>query len=325
MPLENYDSNSDFNPKGKLLSYWVSLPQSNNSVNEKPIPSLFGNLKSVLIPTLMVCLLVILEIVLAYQMNDEGLDILAIIALSIADFIIAIIPVFILAKTKPLAQIEAQIFILQTKQSIKNTNERDNITQELKKEKKIKNINYLFTAAIIALGIWKFVNYYNVLGSDIFILPLGRFILITVIIGIITHIYFTKVFFIYWILYKPALNNAKTKCRNREDFYIVDFNKEKLMDYPVEYIPASSGRQFLGEKVEEGSWSATDSIKKITDSYLEKTVYFRVNKFKDQTQIYLIYSGLLIDPEINQLFIAQNNDLAKEAVVALCKEIQLTQ
>jgi len=322
MALEIYNSKHDFLPQGRLLNYWASLPQSGTEVNGKPIPSLYGNLKSTLIPTLMVCLLILLEIGLAYEMNDQGLDPLILISLSVFDFAIAIIPIFFLGKLKQLAKIRSQIFIFQIKQNICGTVEAYNITEEQKEKKKVKYIKYIINTAIVALAVWKFVNYYNVLGSDIFSEPIGRFTLLTIIVCVVTHIYFTKDWFVYWFQFRPELKKALNKWREGEAYKLNGGYAEKLLDYPVDYTPAGAGRQFIGEKVDR--WDKQkDVIRTVGQAHNSKT-NFRVNRFEDQTRIYLVHSGLLIDAEINELFIAQRSDAAKEAVVALCKEIQLS-
>jgi len=322
MALEIYNSKHDFLPQGRLLNYWTSLPQSGTEVNGKPIPSLYGNLKSILIPTLMVCLLILLEIGLAYEMNDQGLDPLILISLSVFDFAIAIFPIFFLGKKKQLAKIRSQIFIFQTKQTICGTIETDNISEELKEKNKIKSIKYIINTAIIALAVWKFVNYYNVLGGDIFSEPIGRFTILTIIVGVGTHIYFTKDWFVYWFQFRPVLKNSLKKWRGGEAYKLHGGYAEKLLDYPVDYTPAGAGRQFIGEKVD--TWDKQKDVIRTVEQANNCKTNFRVNRFEDQTRIYLVHSGLLIDAEINELFIAQRSDPAKEAVVALCKEIQLS-
>ncbi len=323
MALNIYDSTTDFFPKSELLNHWVALPQSNVSVNGKQIPSLYGNIKSVFITILMVCILIVLEALLAFQINDEGLGILAIIALSAADFIFALFPIFILAKKDPESKIDAQILVLQVKQHLCGSNESDLIKQEIEKKKYIKKVNLVFSGLIILLGLSKFAVYYSVLESDIFLVPLGRFILFIIIFGVVVHIYFTKIFFAYLTLFRPALKKQLNKWRTRADCFIreYEYNNEKQLIYPAQYVPASSARQFIGEKVTE--WDiAIDKIRTINDQYKNET-HFRINRIVDMNNVYLVYSGLLIDPEINQLFIAQTNDQAKEAVVAQCKEVQL--
>jgi hypothetical protein len=51
MKLDLFNNTSGFQPTGKVLDYWKFLPQT---PLEKGVPSLYGNLKSMFVPILMV-------------------------------------------------------------------------------------------------------------------------------------------------------------------------------------------------------------------------------------------------------------------------------
>ena len=70
--LKVFDNTTGFRPSGRVLKYWALLPQVSTSIDKEQIPSLFGNLKNISVPVLMVILLIVFEGILMYQLNDEG-------------------------------------------------------------------------------------------------------------------------------------------------------------------------------------------------------------------------------------------------------------
>src|SRR5210317_162809 len=54
----------------------------------------------------------------------------------------------------------------------------------------------LVILVIIALAFWKFYVYYNLLRNGIFILAVGRLTLSSIILGLLVHIFVTKIVFV---------------------------------------------------------------------------------------------------------------------------------
>ena len=93
MKLILYDNESGFRPSGKVLDYWKFLPQTEI---DKDAPSLFGNIKSMFLPNLIVIILILCEVGLFYTMQEEGVSFMTLLALSIFDFVVGILPAIIL-------------------------------------------------------------------------------------------------------------------------------------------------------------------------------------------------------------------------------------
>ncbi len=96
-----------------------------------------------------------------------------------------------------------------------------------------------------------------------------------------------------------------------------------LLKFDVEYSHERSHNQFIGQKIGSEASLPNTQVKKIMHAGVEHT--FRVNNFIGNKEVYLVYTGLLTDPEITQLYMAQNNPSAKKAIIAECKEIQIGQ
>src|SRR5688500_893296 len=98
MKLELFDNTMGFRPKGTMLKFWVMLPQVSTSIGDKRIPPLYGNLKSMIFPYVMVFLTLVLDAILIWQLDNHGVDIMILVALSIVDFIIPLLPIVIFYK-----------------------------------------------------------------------------------------------------------------------------------------------------------------------------------------------------------------------------------
>lgn len=336
-----FDNTMGFRPSGTTLKFWVLLPQISNSIDGKSIPSIYGNLKSLALPSIMVVLLIILEGILIFQLNDEGVGFMAIIALSAFDFVIAVLPVavFLLFNLYP-ARVNADAFILKTKIDIldkipKNRANRSTYENEIRSKQKsvafkktiIFLIEFIFAIAIICLGYWKFITYFAVFKEDIYVEAIGRLILAVILLSIITHIFFTKTFFTYQ-LFDYSLKKQLREFENQQHKISLDeTNKQVPLVFDVNYSPeradnqivAQKYRNYTPKKIEDEQGSYIDIIHNgVTDK-------FRIDEFDGNDNIFLIYTGLLTDEEINKLYATQIDTETKRAIIAQAKEIQINQ
>lgn len=337
MPISIYNNTTGFRPKGDLLKLWAMLPQVTSYIGHSKIPSLFGNPKSVATPRLMVAILVIIEGILFFQLNEEGVGFLVILALSVVDFIIAILaPEILMHKNLVPQEIDAHIFINEQKLQLPiPTHEtpaekyKDDLNEKVKyweqKKKMVNVINYIFILIIIAVNIWKFISYYGVLGDGIFVEPVGRFILTVILLSIVVHIFYTKIVYIYW-RYSSLLAKQLLDFRRNIDNFIQpdEVNKSKEIEIPLKYKYAFSANQRIAQRIlrhEEFDFN-NEMIMELPHG--GDPIKYRVSEFKGNQNIYIVYSGILTDPEIQGLYSIQDSS-SKEAILVACKEIQLSQ
>lgn len=340
MKLELFDNTTGFKPAGKVLDYWKFLPQSQT---DSSVPSLYGNLKSMFIPYLMVAILVLCEAGLFYILNEDGVGFLTLLALSIFDFVIAILPaVIFIYGNLILSVINAKIFITETNLKISNTiPSRFNgnlgayhihLKEELNQYKAQKRNHYIvefvLSLAIVGLAAWKFVSIYEVFGDDIFIISAGRFVMVVLILSIITHLFFTKIVFAHMI-FISGLNSQRKLFNKVGDYSISNSDKDKMkqITYKAEYNPEHSGNQFIGEKLLDEDiekYKGKAEIKTIEYSN-GTTEYFAIKRIADKNNANIVYTGLLTEPELISLAAAQPEAASRQAILATGKQIQLEQ
>lgn len=343
-----FNNNLDFRPKGSILKLWAMLPQVTTDVDGDRVPPIFGNVKSMALANIIIVILIIMEVVLIFQLDDQGVPYITLLGLSIFDFIIAVLPMVIMFNMNMIPSIyDANIFNLKAKRDIpgeiplKFDGKKEAYKQELndkiddftKKKKMVSLLSLLFTLLIIGFGAWKFFTYWDVFGNDIFVEPIGRFVVIVILVSYIAHIGFTKtVINSRWFKMLLAAQIAERKKTNNK--FRIDrgeTNKTHPLKFNVEYFPVQSGNQFIAQQCECPPYEENkkDFIKRLETPSGDLECY-RTNKFEkkpafEERRLYLIYTGLLIDSEINELFIAQPNATSQKAMIAECKEIQLSQ
>lgn len=275
-----FDNNMGFRPEGTVLKFWVLLPQISNSINSEPVPSIYGKPKSLILPIIMVLLLVALEVLLVFQLNDEGVGIMALVGLSAFDFVIAVLPVFILYNFNLYPALEkANLFLIKAKidiedRSSSNASHRGAYLDDLlEQQKSIKRktrgillIDLFFALLIIAFGFWKFVTYYAVFGDDIYIEAIGRFIIVVVLLSIITHIFFTGTVATY-IGFRLSLWKQLAGFRSQQ-FKVLksDMNKKVPLTFDVEYSPEHAGNQLVAQRYNNHQPTASNSNVQLVSS-----------------------------------------------------------
>lgn len=333
----------------RTLKWWVLLPQITTHSDGEKIPALIGNLKTFTIPTIMVVLTILLEAALMFDFNNQGVNFITLLGLSIFDFVIAFLPIILLLSldlipSKKYAEryeikIKLKYLHLHTKVLDKEA-ERFNLQQDLKKIERalipIILIEVVCILIILGFAAWKYLTYYNVFGYDFLVLPIGRFTLIVIIVSTITHIFFTKNLISY-IICKASFNK---EINQRHQYSKENIYHETEINYNnIEYRPAESrgARHFIGQKVEkelvedvkkEGFIVLTVTRNKNNKSNEEENnknvnqSYYRTNNFIGTQNICLLYQDYLKDPEITDLYINQNTREARETIISITKEIQ---
>ncbi len=337
----NFGSKLGYRPSGDLLKYWAMIPQVTTNINNETIPSLFGNIKSSIVAYIMVALLIVVEAILIFQLNEEGVGVLAIFAISLFDFIIAIIPPIILLQLDLIpSQIKTNIFINREKRKNPKSriperfeDNREHFNQSLDREMKrwkgekwkVFGINVFFILLIIGLNVWKFFIYYEVLGNGIFVEPIGRFILTVILLSIIIHILFTKICFLNW-RFKSILK-SQLKAFDSGEYRISAHEKNafKEIEFDHTFLPAHSDEQRIAQKIlpTDENYSQKENILEFEhDGILNK---YRVNEFVGKENVHFIYSGLVLDADIQGLYANQKDTSIRKAVIVSCKETQLSQ
>lgn len=331
---------TDFKPSGTPLKFWTLLPQVSSRADNPP---LFGKIKSISIYYIMVIILIGLEIMLALNLNEEGIDFKVFVALSIADFALVILPA--LAYLNPAfnpALIKANIFIQKTKLLLVDITKiptqfgdnkeayRQSIINESNRFKSQKTKTFIYeviiSILIVGLSLFKFYSFYSVLGSDIFVEPVGRFICITILISILVHLLCTKYVF-YHLFYYFSMNSQKNAFQHQGLYKVRanDRNRILPLNYLTPYDPVVVENQRICQEVSEEAESKDTRTKtiQIESSGVERT--YRIDKIQGNEKVCLIYTGLLLDSEITEMSMNQADDSAKLAVFASGKEIQISQ
>ncbi|MCX6352052.1 MAG: hypothetical protein NTX03_09345 [Bacteroidetes bacterium] len=337
-----FNNTIGFKPEGKVLTYWTILPQVTSSFGKREIPALFGNLKNIVIYYIFVIALLAMEIVLTLNLNEAGVDWKVIVALSTVDFLIAVLPfIFELSPHYNKSIIKANIFIDKTKIKLidklvvpEEFKDDDNskgkylehCQDSLKSHQHQKTMAYIvdfvFAFVIIGLGAYKFYNYYGVYGSDIFIEPVGRFIIMTVIISIITHILFTK-YVVCHLLYYFGMKRQIKEFKNDHSHQIRDTEKNipQEMNYTFSFKTAKSDNQMIRQKV----FASTAEDKTTEIKSKDEPTLIRKDEIIGNTDVCIFYTGILLESEIKNLYASQKDDSAAEAIIAECKFIQISQ
>lgn len=333
----------------RTLKWWVLLPQITTHSDGEKIPALIGNLKTFTIPTIMVFLTILLETILMLDFNNEGVNFITLLGLSIFDFIIAFLPIILLLSfdlipskkhaEKYEIKIKLKYLHLNSKVLDKEV-ERINLQQDLKKIQRslipIILIEVLCVFIILGFAAWKYLTYYDVFGNDFVVLPIGRFTIIVIVVSTLTHIFFTKNLISY-IICKASFNKEISQRHQYTKEHI--YHETEINYNHIEYRPAESrgGRHFIGQKVEKeliddfdekGLIALTINKKNTSQSdYKENKKneiqsYYRTNNFIGNQNICLLYQDYLKDPEITDLYINQNTREARETIIAITKEIQ---
>lgn len=339
--MNEFDPKIGFRPTGNALKFWTLLPQVSSNSNNPP---LFGKIKGITLYYIMVGILILLEAVLAYSLNEEGLNFITFLVLSIADFALVIFPSFFhLSPSLNSAIINANIFINEKKLRIDNKkpetiDTHDSYVVELRKElnkwKSNRTKNRLLSIAVfiavVGLAIWKFFSFYSVLGDDIFVEAIGRFILTSLIISILVHVICTKVV-CYHLFYSATLRKQRKEFEEFHEHKIQqhETNKPFALMFNVPYTPVVANNQRICEEV---SSMEINNLKiqeeKVTLIQLNNSGVdrdYRIDRIENKDNAKLIYTGLLLDAEVTSLSIGQADTDARTAVIVSGKEIQLSQ
>jgi hypothetical protein len=239
----------NFKPSRKLCSYWSSLPQGSIYLGKTEVPALFSEHRSFFIEYLLLSMLLAFEGVTIYMLDEAGINPLIMIILAIVEVIIAILPlVWQGNQNLNKAYVKAQIFVNSTLLKWSNPEQSDHcesLKTAIKNWKRKKNnigiISFLFSLVILGFGYWKFYIYYNAYGSGLFFKEIGgRFVLISIFLGVIVHTIVTKTVFLHLLMKARLSKELKANFAGDPVYIDVDGG------YTHESLPLQSlGRQPL--------------------------------------------------------------------------------
>lgn len=350
MRLNIFDNTSGYRPSHDLISWWLLLPQNSTTYHGtkageagKRISPLFADPKSVVIHFVLIAILIIAELTLIFQLEDNGVDYKVLLILSIIDFVVAILPMLITKKWTTVAEINARIFIAEanielnqydstiTEQERTTTkkNLKDNLGMWQSKLMPHKILNIVTVMVILIFSAWKFASFYAVLGSDIFVEPVGRFVMGVIFLSIVVHLLSTKIVFVASAFYPKLKNEIKKHSRfNDHSIAVAEINKPKEIEHKGKYKPSISLHQRIVQKI--NYWQEETEVKEShKNEYLllpngDIQNKYKIDNFEGFNNINIVTTGLLTDPEIQGLFSSQG-DSEQLQVIATCKGIQLTQ
>lgn len=338
----------DFKPSKKLCSFWSSLPQSSFSLGNIKIPALFSEHRSVVIEYTLFLVLILFETFTIFYLENQGVNFVIMAILAFVEVVIAILPLFWQNKQNfNKTYIGAQIFVNETKLRRSNPNDKnlcDSIIRAIKnwesKKTTINIISAIFSIVIIGFGFWKFWTYYEMLGNQMFIQLSGRFILISIFLGIFVHIFATKTVFLH-ILMKLTLKKELNQYYAGNPIYRNIDGGYTMIDIPLNHfnlkpnfekvsVPVIMNAQTCRAQIME---KYTKILSDTTDIIVRQipgpgnatpTSYTENDKFSEGATF--MYTKLLRDTDIQDIMNKQqSNNLTfeKEIIAAIGKEQQL--
>lgn len=337
----------NFKPTKKLCSYWSSLPQSSYSLGKTKIPALFSEHRSVAIENTLFLILILFETFTILYLEDQGVTFVIMAILAFVEIIIAILPLLWQNKQNyNKAYVETQIFVSAIK--LKWSNPNDEVyNNRFNKDKKdwdnklfkIKLISAIFSLIIIGFGFWKFWTYYELLGNMIFTQLIGRFILISIVLGIFVHLFATKTVFLNLLMksrLKKELNQfyagINTSCDTDDGYTMIEIPLNIFRQRPsfVKFsVKAITNSQNCRAQILERFNSAEDNnlitVRNIkSNGGGDPVSYTERDNFSDGAT--LLYTKLLRDKDIQDLMNVQessNHYFEQEIIAAFAKEQQL--
>jgi hypothetical protein len=267
--------------------------------------------------------------------------------LAVVEIIIAILPLFWQGKQKMnKAYVDGQIFVYATllkwsnpSDSEQNETLRKSVKQWNATRTAITLMETVFGFVIAGFGFWKFWTYYNFYGNQIFLELAGRLILISILLGVVVHLFVTKTVFLHMLM-KNRLNKelAEKAAGNANhidtdsgytmvDIPVSNFaNKPKFEKYSVESVltPQMCRAQLLKKAGDAAFSNDRSNTKTVTGGNGASSVVFSEETSFDSGATFL-YTNLLRDKDIQSVITAQRADstFEQEVIAAIGKKEQL--
>lgn len=351
MKLNLFDNTSGYMPSEKVRFWWRLLPQHAGTYHGthegeagKKIPPVYADPKNVSIHFILVFILIGAELYLMLQLRENGIDFMVLLILSIIDFIIAVLPILLSWLYNTKAEINARIFIAEAQvelnrqlnsatetedaKTARRTNLKRNLLMWQRKLIPHRLITVFVIGVLLTFSVWKFISFYEVLGSDIFVEPIGRFIVGVILLSIAVHLISTKIVFAATLMY-PLLWRESGKQIKYGD-HTVDWtmkNVPREVSYPGKFKAAVADNQRIMQAIDRNQLPEDTDFQNTSEYMLlpyEHMQNWYRNNFKDDKGITIIYTGILADPELLTLAGVQNASDQLEVLVT-GKEIQLQQ
>lgn len=336
----------DFKPSNKLCSYWSSLPQSSISLGKIKIPALFSEHRSVVIEKTLFLVLILFETFTIFYLENQGVAFVIMAILAFVEIIIAILPLFWQNKQNfNKNYVDAQIFVNKTKLRWSNPHDKslcDNLMTAINKWKRKKTtiniITAIFSLIIVGFGFWKFWTYYQLLGNLIFTQLSGRFILISIFLGIFVHLFATKTVFLNILMKYTLKKELNEKYAGNPQYRYIDGGytmieiplntfqqKPKFTKFSVQEI--NNSQTCRAQILEKYSQKENDNmvVRQIKSQGGAAPVNFTENNIFSEGATFL-YTYLLRDKDIQDVYNVQNTanlTFEQEIIAAYGKEQQL--
>jgi hypothetical protein len=260
--------------------------------------------------------------------------------LAIVDFVIAIIPHLFEQKKLDFcaSYINAHLYLNKIKlKYTKATSPENKILVEIIKDFESKKttiniISLVIASIIIGFGFWKFNIYYGIYKSTIWTNPAGRLVIVTCILGVITHLFSTKIVLLDILVNRKKRKELQAK-REGNGGYIYDnsFHMANIETINLNSTPnfanAEFNKQMLKKRLKAEDFNAFSQVEKdkclIVKSANQDNYFSPTANFSEEA--YIIYTQLLSDNNLNDIILRQSNTFEREIVASYGKERQLTQ
>jgi hypothetical protein len=330
----------DFKPSNKLLNLWICLPQNTISIGNNKIPPLFGKPKNFIFNYIFVIALILIEIYTVYYLRERGVNYMLMLILAIVDFFIAIIPHLFEQKKLDFcaSYINVHLYLNKIKlKYTKATSPENKILVEIIKDFKNKKttiniISFIITSIIIGFSFWKFNIYYGIYKSTIWTNPAGRLVIVTCILGVITHLFSTKIVLLDILVNRKKKKEIQAKREGDgqfiydNSFHMANIETQNLNSTP-NFTNAEFNNQMLKKRLKAEDFNSFSQLEKdkclILKSANQDNYFSATANFSEDA--YIIYTQLLSDNNLNDIILRQSNTFEREIVASYGKERQLTQ
>ncbi len=218
--MANMLTELNFKPSSRLKTFWMCLPQKSTAIGSTKVPSLFSDHKSFVIQYMFFIVFLILEIYAILSFSHRGVDINVLLLLAVGELVIALIPLLFefLSNENCKAWVESQLYVHKIKLKYFNsqlTAENAALAADIKKWKmklnRIQFINFLIGMSILFLAYSKYYIYYQIYGSELLNMQIGRLLIFSIVIGVFTHIWCTKTVILAMVLAVRQKNEINQK------------------------------------------------------------------------------------------------------------------
>lgn len=252
--MANMLTELNFKPSSRLKTFWMCLPQKSTAIGSTKVPGLFSDHKSFVIQYLFFIVFIILEIYAILSFSHRGVDINVLLLLAIAEIVIALIPLLfeLLSNENCKAWVESQLYVNKIKLKYFNsqlTAQNAALAADIKKWQmkynRIQLINLFIGFIIILLACSKYYIYYQIYGSELINMQIGRLLIFSIVIGVFTHIWCTKTVILAILLaVRQRSEISQKRAGNASYIYNTDPNMNRFWEFNLDTNLLDQNLQF---------------------------------------------------------------------------------